>query len=149
MKIEFKNLWMLHPANAGILEPCSTYGESNFKDQCAIRMGVCLQKANIPLSSFKGARCYPGHNHNQSHILRAEELANWLKRQIHYFGKVDIRRNVTAAQYADKTGIALFRNFYGGNNQGDHIDLWNKSKMTRGHESYFALSQEVWFWEIT
>lgn len=83
--ISFNLLWSFHPANLGIINPCTTDGTINFNNQCAIRMGVCLSDAGVPTSSFSGAKCYPGHNHNQIHILRAQELADWMVSQSAYF----------------------------------------------------------------
>ncbi len=142
-------MWKSHPANLNIQAPCTTNGTSNFTNQCAIQMGVCLQKSGVPLTSFTGARCYPGHGHNQSHILRAQELADWIKSKPGFFGRATIRPNTNAQPYKDKTGIIFCKNFYGTNNQGDHIDLWDGKRMTLGSVAYFSLSQEVWFWEIS
>ncbi len=147
--VAFKKLWERHPANLGVINPCTTNGNINFENQCAIRMGVCLAKSEILTSSFRGAKCYPGHKHNQSHILRAEELANWMKKQPKYFGNAEIKKNATSSDYSNKTGIIFLKNFWGAGNQGDHIDLWNGSKMTRGAPEYFSSAQEVWFWEIS
>lgn len=148
MNLNFKNLWTWHPANRGIISPCSTNGKVNFENQCAVRMGECLSKAGVSLNSFKGAKCYPGHKHNQVHILRAEELAEWIKTTTPIFGIADIKRGVNASSYSGKKGVIFLLNFWGAGNQGDHIDLWNGSKMTRGAPEYFTAAQEVWFWEI-
>jgi len=148
MAILFSRLWANHPATKGIINPCITKNVINFKNQCAIRMSVCLLDSGISLKSFKGAKCYPGHGHNQSHILRAEELATWLENQKLLFGIPTKRKKVKSSIYKDKKGIILLKNFWGAGNQGDHIDLWNGKMMTRGAPSYFSSSQEVWFWEI-
>jgi len=149
MKLEFNKMWTWHPANRGIISPCTTGGEVNFENQCAIRMGECFTRAGISTASFEGARCYPGHNHKQSHILRAEELAKWIKKTQHIFGRVNIKKAVSSSEYRDKTGILFLLNFWGAGNQGDHIDLWNGSRMTRGAPEYFTAAQEVWFWEVS
>ena len=150
MAVSFKTLWAWHPANLGIRNPCTTDGKVNFEDQCAIRMGECFSKSGVLLDSFSGAKCYPGHKHNQSHILRAEELAGWMKTQPVFFGKVETKRNVKASDYANKKGIIFLKNFWGAGNQGDHIDLWDGSEMTGdARPSYIAAAQEVWFWEVS
>ena len=151
MAVSFKELWAWHPSNLGNDSPCATDGTVNFKNQCAIRMGECFSKSGVLLNSFYGAKCYPGHKHNQSHILRAEELAGWMKTQPVFFGKVETKRNVKASDYANKNGIIFLKNFWGAGNQGDHIDLWNGSKMTgiEPRESYISAAQEVWFWEVS
>ncbi len=147
MTVLFNTLWTNHPAIKGIINPCSTNGVSNFSNQCAIRMSVCLKDSGVDLSSFRGAKCYPGHDHNQSHILRAEELAEWIEQHSSTFGTPTKKSNVKSTDYTKK-GIALFKNFWGQGNQGDHIDLWNGSIMTRGAANYFSVAEEVWFWEL-
>jgi len=149
MFVKFKNLWLWHPANRGVINPCTTNGKVNFENQCAIRMSECLLKSGVNMGSFTGAKCYPGHKHNQSHVLRAEELAKWMKLKPLFFGDVEIKKNVNSSYLSDKKGIIFLLNFWGAGNQGDHIDLWNGSKMTRGAPEYFSAAQEVWFWEIT
>lgn len=66
-----------------------------------------------------------------------------------------------------KTGIVLFQNYWGPGSQGDHIDLWNCSRLTdwftwvRIHARIgsvgvhsitpltdFEKSQSVWFWAL-
>lgn len=112
-------------------------------------MGVCFNDAGVPTGSFTGAKCYPGHKHNPKHILRAEELANWMVSQSVYFGAVEKKSNVDSLDYIGKKGIILIKNFWGAGNQGDHIDLWNGMKMTQGTPEYFGKAQEVWFWEVS
>ncbi len=82
-----------------------------------------------------------------AHVLRAEELAQWIEKQ-KLFGVPSKLTKVKSSDYKKK-GVVLFRNFWGAGNQGDHIDLWNGSVMTRGAASYFAASKEVWFWELS
>lgn len=146
--LDFQKLWLWHPANTGVINPCTTNGDVNFENQCAVRMGVCLFNAGVQTNDFDGAKCYPGHGHDQSHILRAEELAKWMKLKPLVFGEVDIKKSVSSAEYDDKTGIIFLLNFWGRGNQGDHIDLWDGKKMTRGAPEYFTRAQEAWFWEI-
>jgi len=148
MNLDFTKLWNAHPTNKGIKNPCTTNGVVNFGNQCAIRMGVCLNNAGISTASFRGAKCYPGHGHNSSHILRAEELAKWMVNNPAFFGNVDKKIGTSSADYTGKKGIVFFLNFWGRGNQGDHIDLWNGSKMCYGDPSYFGRSKAVWFWEI-
>jgi hypothetical protein len=146
--VSFRTLWEHHPANLGVISPCTTNRIINFENQCAIRMGECFAQSGIPLGSFKGAKCFPGHGHNQSHILRAEELAKWMRSKAIVFGKVEVKKGATSTMYAGKTGVIFLMNFWGQNNQGDHIDLWNGRMMTRGAPEYFSAAQEVWFWEV-
>lgn len=70
-----KKCWMLLLPNRFGSEqsfPCS----GGFTIQCAIRMGIALEANGIDTSTFHGVRCWSGDS--PSHILRAEEVANWL-----------------------------------------------------------------------
>lgn len=148
MLVSFNSLWSRHPSNLGNDAPCSTNGKSNFDNQCAIRMGVCLFSAGISLSSFRGDRCYPGHKHNQSHILRVLDLVEWFKIMPQTFGKAIEDKNPTSAKYKGRQGIVYFENFWGNNNQGDHIDLWDGSLVAKGDASFFDRSERILFWEL-
>jgi len=142
----FDKLWKNHPANKGILKPCAANGKGNFDNQCAIRVGISLLDSGISLGSFKGVYCW--HRHGKRHVLRAQELANWLARQPHLFGPLTKIHSV--AQAKGEMGIVFFKDFGGRGNQGDHIDVWDGEKMPKksGHNSYFARTKEVWFWRL-
>ena len=65
-----------------------------------------------------------------------------------------------------RTGVVFFKDYWQrqgesvGGRSGDHIDLWNKSRITEGSMMYRAIieflgfvsdlnkSREVWFWEV-
>ena len=143
----FSVLWSKHPAINGIDAPClNKQGTRAYKNQCAIRLSVLLEDAGISTKSFKGACCW--HGHGRLHILRAEELANWLATQPG-FGKPQKQKKVTSATYSGRTGIAFFKDAF--KNGIDHIDLWDgvtRNRLGLGELSYFSLAQELWFWDI-
>src|SRR5262249_15415193 len=147
MPITFNNLLSTYPTDR---DPCrNAKGVSNFGNQCAIRMSACLADAGVNLSSCHAVRCW--HGHGRRHILRAQELANWLASQAGQLaiGAAETRRsNVTHADYSGKRGIAFFQNFWGAGNQGHHIDLWNGAMLRTGALDYFSRSQQVWFWKL-
>lgn len=148
--LQFSVLWEKHPANQtpSIISPCANdEGTPNFENQCAIRMGVCLAAAGADISSFRGTTCWHGHGRN--HVLRAQELADYLKTRTDLVGTVKIDESPTLAEYTSRRGVVLFQNFWGTGNQGDHIDVWDGSQMAKGDPSYFAASQAVWFWELS
>lgn len=132
--VSFNTLWANHP---GWTDPCS------FEHQCAVRMGVALEKSKVDLSTFHGARCWQGHA--PKHILRAQELADWISIKPHYFGTTSTHKNVTKAKFSSKKGIVFIQNGWGAT---DHIDLWDGTSMKVGESEYFALGKEVWFWEF-
>lgn len=142
----FEELWQNHPTTRGNNAPCQTGGTSNFDNQCAIRMGVALGRSGISLSGYDGAYCW--HGHGQDHILRVEELIDWLQRQNTALGTPTVHRSVTSANFANKVGVVAFINFYGTGNQGDHIDLWDGTIVRRGDVDYFRRSERVVFWQL-
>ncbi len=79
--VAFNKLWKNHPTITGNDNPCRTKGRSNFGNQCAIRLGVCLQNSGIDTTRIPGvARCWH-HKKTEGHIIRAEELAKALKQR--------------------------------------------------------------------
>lgn len=74
----FNSLWENHPTISGDDHPCSTKGKSNFENQCAIRMGECLERSGISTIHLKVRRCW-FHKNTPGHILATEELAKALE----------------------------------------------------------------------
>lgn len=144
--LDFNTLWNEHPyIKDGGAPPCTNpQGSPNFENQCAIRMGVAFGRVGLDLRSFRGARCWFGH---QYHILRAEELANWLRKQTRDVGVVSVTTDAASTQFAGKKGIAFFKD--GWPRGGDHIDLWNEDQLAGGLVGYFLLAREVWFWQLS
>jgi len=128
------------------LYPCSNNEKKPYFDnQCAIRMGEDFRSSGVDLSSFTGEKCW-FKEHDYQHILRAEELANWMKNAPLWFG--EMKKIINSAEIASKTGIVFFKDFWGPGNTGDHIDLWNGKNTATGSNTSFTRSKEVWFWEI-
>ncbi|WP_281557927.1 type VI secretion system amidase effector protein Tae4 [Thalassomonas sp. RHCl1] len=165
--LTFKKLWDNHPTISGNEYPCSTNGVIHFSDQCAIRLGVALAKCGVNTAYIAGARHCWHHKKIQGHILAAQELALGLSNQP--LGGMEQRQNVDPKNFKniikDKRGIIFFKNFWvrsDGNRTGDHIDLWNGTRLTDwkswlriqlglswdGTFSDFGRSAEVWFWEV-
>ena len=137
--VTWRQIWNAHPAPDF---PCD---RAHFGNQCAIRMSVALAGAGVNLSSFRGARCYPGLGHDGRHILRAQELANWIAGRSSIFGTVSKRTGVTSADYARTPGIVFILNGWG---PTDHIDIWDGSAMKGGSADYFEKGDGVWFWAL-
>lgn len=137
--LKFSDLWQHHPYPDS---PCDT---KYFTNQCAIRMGVALRGAGINLGSFRGAVCYPNLKHSPRHVLRAQELANWLMTQTSFVGQVTIHKKVTSGDFIGRQGLVFINNGWG---PTDHIDAWDGSALKGGAREYFALGEEVWFWEL-
>lgn len=164
VNLDFWKLWQNHP-NISHQEmfPCRREdGVANFSNQCAIRMGVCLSKSElITVDDYDGVRCWFGHD-DVVHSLRARELALWLRNHASTFGAVEIKSDTEWKDYVGRTGIIYCQNFWGENNQGDHIDLWDGTgefmgsgaftwegpAMASGGLDYLERSEEVWFWPV-
>ena len=147
----FQQLWDNHPINWSPSEPSpckDAKGSPGFENQCAIRLGLALQGAGVNTDSVRGARCW--HGHGKEHILRVLDLIPWIDANTGSIGckKKTVSKKVTYMNYSGKKGIVYFQNFWGRNNQGDHIDLWDGQKVAKGDADYFERSQEVWFWEM-
>ena len=143
--LSFKTLWDNHPyiKDAG-KPPCTDdKGKPHFENQCAIRMGIALDRAGKSLKSFRGTRCWHGH---KNHILRAEELANWLHAQKKDVGTRTVTKKAAHTQFSGKKGIVFFKD--GWPRGGDHIDVWNGTQLAGGLNSYFVRATEVWFWKL-
>lgn len=127
------SLWVNHPGPGS--SPCK------FANQCAIRMGVALDKSGIDLTSFTGVRCW---HHKPKHILRAQQLADWLTANPQHFGPKKVYKDVTSKDFKDVRGIVFIKDGWGAT---DHIDIWNGSSMKTGEVEWFELGSEVWFWK--
>ena len=120
----FDTLWKNHPTVESPFDDfsCKHNGKKAFDNQCAIRLGVAFGKSGITLDSFKDAKCW--HAHKPKHILRAEELAHWLKGPFSPFKQCIEFEGVNGFErISGKKGVIFFKDYYGPGNQGDHIDL--------------------------
>jgi hypothetical protein len=135
--VTYLQIWDSHPYPDS---PCDT---TLFPNQCAIRMGVALAGAGVNLTSFRGAKCWV--QHSPRHILRAQQLADWIATQTVTFGVVKKYTRVTSADFADKTGLVFIKDGWGAT---DHIDVWDGHDLKGGSPDYFALGKQVWFWAL-
>jgi len=151
--MKFKDLWYHHPANncayiQTLINPCFS-NEPNFENQCAIRMGVALQRSGVPITHYKGVTCITDYNFKpeciEFHPLRVNELIYFLTWKL---GEPSHHKGVTFEDFVERKGIIVFLDFWGKNMQGDHIDLWDGKGMTYGARDYFTRSREVLFWDV-
>lgn len=175
----FKDLWSNHPTinNDG---SCESNGIKHFPNQCAIRLGISLRRCGIDTSKIPGATHCWYHAKNEGHIIRAEELAIGLaKFPISGMQEViKIEPKNFDSSISGKKGIIFFKDYWQRtangkkeifhNRSGDHIDLWNISRLTdlsswvRIHLrigrfglhsisdawSDFEDSKSIWFWNM-
>lgn len=146
-RVQFQKLWDNHPYPDA---PCDT---TLFPNQCAIRMTVALEGAGVDTSSFDSlfprrrcASAYPAlKSHKPGHILAAQQLADWLRKQEAVVGKASVHKKVSSTDFQGKKGVVFIKNGWGAT---DHIDVWNGSMLKGGALDYFSRGQEVWFWEL-
>jgi len=166
--IKFQQLWDSYPTIQGDKTPCKTNGKTNFDDQCAIRLGAALAKNGVKTTNLvtKGRHCWQ-HDISEGHVLAAEELANGLAR-FHIGGiqkKIEINPSSFQKDLVGKKGIIFFKDFWARNGEsvrnrsGDHIDLWNGSRLTDWRTWFlisatfntggtYSRSKEIWFWRV-
>ena len=134
--IKFAALWANYPDT----HPCVTAegdDPEGYKNQCAIKVSYALEKAGVSLKSFQGRVCPNLYSHGSLWPISAEQLAAWLKKQP--FCGCPRPEDVTGEDYETKikrfTGIIYYRDYWlrpdeKKNPTGDHIDLWNGSRLT-------------------
>ena len=132
--IKFEVLWSNFPSGS----PCdgkNERGDLVFSDQCAIRVGAALKVSGVTFKSYpKNGKCWFGHD---DHILRAQELAEWLKTAPRFCGwkkPEDVTGQKWQEGISNRTGIIFFQDYWQREGErgssGDHIDLWNGSRLT-------------------
>lgn len=161
--LKFENLWDNYPHN----KPCS----NDFQNQCAIKVGAALAKSGVDTKRLvPGKRHCWHHGVADGHILAAEELAAGLQKvSLPGIGRTT---SLTPVNYksaiAGKTGIIFFKDYWmrsvdkEGAPTGDHIDLWNKNRITDWSSwlriqfgvvipdvwSDFEKAKKILFWEV-
>jgi RHS repeat-associated protein len=129
----FSTLWKNYPApnaNGNPAHPSS----DRYPNQCAIRLGVCLQLSGVDMSKYN-----TGPVTSEGYPRGSKSLADWLWQQYGYPTKVsqpEFRSN-----YWNQTGIIYIAPPPGGTG---HIDLFNQGATKSGY--YFG--SEIWFWNI-
>jgi hypothetical protein len=155
MAFTFKSLWDNHPSISDNEEyPCRKKdGTPTYANQCSIKMGIALRKGGVDMKRFKIAACSL-HAVSECHFTWSEGLAQHIRfNEQKQFGKVEIKKGVTAFDYSTRRGLVFFKDFWYRQGEkkyptGDHIDLWDKDQMCSGDPSYFEESKEVWFWDL-
>ena len=124
-RLNFADLWANYGSGLSHLHPKTK--EELFPNYCAINLSESLIKNGL---SPDGTKCWGNCSSNQSHTIRAQELADWLKDNLS--GVKNITGKDFMSKISGRTGIVFFQNYYEGEEEsmtGDHIDLWNKNQM--------------------
>lgn len=138
-------------------------------------MGTALHRSGV--KNIPGvAQCWFKEHKGKGHYLRAEDLANGLRKtyiagiqQVEEIDPKDFHKTIFG-----KTGIIFFKDYWQRGNEsfrdrsGDHIDLWNVSRLT-SLRSWFRIhlrigdlgmhsvsdsisdyedSKTIWFWRV-
>lgn len=172
--VDFKTLWDNFPDADDLKKKCfnkQAKSAAPFENYCAILMSECLIKSGVTLD-----KCPPRYkcwSHTGArHVILAEDLAGWLaKSPPPGFGKPEkIPPTTFQKALAGRTGMVFFKDYWQRstksgkesfeNRSGDHIDLWNKNRITEGSMAYRAVieflglvsdlnkSREILFWEV-
>jgi len=146
--ITFEQVWKNYPD----AHPCVDRDGNipkGFDNQCAIRVGLALERSGVSFKTFgPGGRCPVGAP-NSGMVASAQELANWLRR--HPFpglGRAIIIKPASdwEVRIKGKVGIVFFKDYWRrkgetkGVGSGDHIDLWNGSSLTSSFANFLRFS---------
>jgi len=165
----FSTLWKNFPEKAKIEIECynkQPTGSAPFDNYCAILLSECFIKSGIDLSQLSGDRCWS--HQGKRHIIRAEEMANALKRHVPsgFMQPIKVEPGSFQSVLNGKTGVIYFKDYWQRGKEkfeqrsGDHIDLWDKDRITSssmftrsileffGRVSDLNKSREVLFWEV-
>ncbi len=135
-RVTFAKLWAGYPSSKPYIDKKTGNPPKGFENQCAIKVSVALHAAGIDLRSFRWDYVLIS---GKKAAIRAEDLAFWLKsRNIDGISlpPPDITGEKWQESIKGKTGIAFFKDYWTrdgeteANRSGDHIDLWNESKLT-------------------
>lgn len=158
----FAELWANHPTVKG---DAPILDKKVYENQCAINLSASLIRSGVDLKSFSGATSW--EKDKPKYPIRAEELAEWLERnaavlpgRITKFTGKDVLGSFNKID--GKTGVIFLKDYYGPGQSGDHIDLFNKSRMTslfswfriatgfhyEGRFSDYKKARAIWFWEM-
>lgn len=133
--VRFADLWETYPTRHPYLDKETGKSPKGYENQCAIKVSVALHKVGIEMKSFAGAAVDVD---GRKAAVRAEQLANWLKKQP-FPALPAAPAMVAGTDWQDKidgkTGIIYFANYWKREGEtdkptGDHIDLWNRRRLT-------------------
>jgi hypothetical protein len=155
----FATLWSNHPHVKG--EP-ALLDTGEYPDQCAITLSAALLRSGVDMKSYPGT--WSWQKDKPKYAIRAQELANWLATPAAHlpFGVQKLPGKEAFDKMSGSTGIVFFQNYWGRGHQGDHIDLWNGTRLTdhlswarihlylswEGSISNYRNAESVWYWRV-
>jgi hypothetical protein len=134
--VKFAALWKGYPTNPPYVDPRTGKPPPGYSNQCAIKVSVAIHSVGVDMKSYLAKDKVQVSGKNTAAV--AENLATWLN-QMPFCGLPRKAEDVTGADWESKikgrTGIIFFRDYWKRTPQekaptGDHIDLWNGSRLT-------------------
>jgi len=122
----FSTLWSNHPVIKG---DAPLLDKKVYENQCAINVHAAWIRSGMKLTGYTGVLSW--EKDKPRYAIRAQELANWFASprsnlpKVQKFGGKDAFEKIQG-----RKGIIFFQDYWGAGNQGDHIDLWNGSRLT-------------------
>jgi hypothetical protein len=144
--VTFAKLWAAYPGGHPYVD-ANGKTPPGYENQCAINLSAAIHGAGVEMKSFRGATVTLPSGRRAA--TSASQLAAWLKLQP-FCGLPKEPENVTGADWQDKikgrTGIVFFEHYWWRNDAekaadkptGDHIDLWNGSRITAHGWEFFS-----------
>jgi hypothetical protein len=133
--VTFSKLWESYPGGHPYSDSKTGKPPKGYENQCAIKVSKAIHGAGIQMKSFNGASVTMD---DLKTAVVATQLADWLKLQP-FCGLPKEPENITGKEWESKiksrSGIIYFENYWHRQGEtkvatGDHIDLWNGSKLT-------------------
>jgi hypothetical protein len=158
--VSFRDLWGNHPTNTGEQYPCQHNGAATYANQCAVRMGVCLKRAGVPVEQLRGPVACGVHGREELHLLRASEVANAISGIAGVGPRYKLQNpDDFANELNGRKGIIYFANYWYRAGEtvptGDHIDLWNGWRTTAkvllpwfSWLGGYDRASEILFWDV-
>jgi hypothetical protein len=134
--VKFASLWAGYPGGHPYVDAKTGKPPPGYSNQCAIKVSVAIHNAGIDMKSYRAKDKILVNGKNTAAV--AENLAAWLK-LMPFCGLPRSPETVTGKDWELKikgrTGIVFFANYWKRSHQekaatGDHIDLWNGSRLT-------------------
>lgn len=158
----FAQLWAHHPNIKG---DGPLLDKAVYENQCAINLSAALMRSGVDMSKYTGV--WSWQKDKPKYAIRAEELANWLATgaahlpaKLMQFSGKEVKDAFDKID--EKSGIIFMKDYYGPGMSGDHIDLFNGSRLTNisswfrinwgisieGYWSDYTKAKAIWFWQL-
>jgi hypothetical protein len=142
--VKFAKLWDSYPGGHPYVDAKTGKPPPGYENQCAIKVSIAIHSVGVEMKSFRGAAV---KMNGLTTAVGAAQLADWLKVQP-FCGLPMWPEKATGADWQDKirdkTGIVYFADYWARRGEsavrptGDHIDLWNGSRLTASGMSFFS-----------